>query len=83
MFVVMVLHLNDRYVANSAFDTDEAADVVEEARLLWERFVANDQGASVTVSEGVGADDVRRIAGPCAVPDLAAAMVGVRGLYSP
>lgn len=70
MFVVVAIGRDGVVAMESSFDTDD----------LWERYLGRDPDARVTVYESVRADDVRRIAGPCAVPDLGAALVGVRGL---
>jgi hypothetical protein len=80
MFVVVTIGRDGVVAMESSFDTDDAAPVVAEANDLWERYLGRDQDARVTVYESVRADDVRRIAGPCAVHDLGAALVGVRGL---
>lgn len=70
MFVVVAIGRDGVVAMESSFDTDD----------LWERYLGRDPDARVTVYESVRADDVRRIAGPCAVPDLGAALVGVRDL---
>lgn len=80
MFVVINIIRGGALVMESSLDTDDASDVVAEANILWERYCARDRAAQVAVYESVRADDVRRIAGPCVVPDLGAALVGVRGL---
>ena len=64
----------------ASFDTYAAADVVTEAEDVWRRRFACDPTVTVTVVAHAGSEHAQTIAGPCRVPDLAHALVGVRGL---